>query len=71
LVAAQLVFHLMTTWPPPAVQWLRQLGGKLGVRMDRDGPYLVLRGLHAVWQTIATLTLLVIEPFPHHAFEAT
>jgi hypothetical protein len=24
-----------------------------------------------VWQTVATLTLLALEPFPHHAFEAT
>jgi hypothetical protein len=36
--------------------------------MDRDGPYLLLRGLQAVWQTVATLTLLAVEPFPHDAF---
>ncbi len=71
LVAAQFVFHVMDTWPPHAVQWLRKLGGKLGVAMDRDGPYIVLRGLAALWHTVATLTLLALEPFPHHAFEAT
>ncbi|MDQ4074817.1 MAG: transposase [Chloroflexota bacterium] len=71
LIAAQFVFHLMTTWPPQAVLWLRKLGGKLEVAMDRDGPYLVLRGLHALWQTVATLSLLAIEPFPHDAFETT
>ena len=54
-----------------AVTWLRLLGGKLGLQIDRDGPYLLLRGLHAVWQTVATLTLLALEPFPHHAFEST
>lgn len=66
LLAAQFVFHLIDTWPPQAVQWLRKLGGKLEVAMDRDGPYLVLRGLAALWQTVATLTLLVVEPFPRH-----
>ncbi len=71
LVAAQFVFHLMEAWPPVAVTWLRLLGGKLGLQSDRDGPYILLRGLHAVWQTVATLTLLALEPFPHHAFEAT
>jgi hypothetical protein len=71
LVAAQFVFHLMETWPPAAVTWLRLLGGKLGLQIDRDGPYILLRGLQAVWQTVATLTLLALKPFPHHAFEPT
>jgi hypothetical protein len=68
LVAAQFVFHLMEQWPPVAVQWLREVGGKLGLSIDRDGPYLLLRGLSAVWQTVATLTHLALHPFPHHAF---
>lgn len=71
LVAAQFVFHLMQTWPPQAVQWLRKLGGKLDVAMDRDGPYILLRGLAALWQTVATLTFLAVEPFPRHAFSPT
>ena len=71
VTAAQFVFHVMQTWPPAAVTWLRLLGGKLGLQIDRDGPYLLLRGLHAVWQTVATLTLLALEPFPHHAFDTT
>ncbi len=71
LVAAQFVFHLMDTWPPQTVPWLRKLGGKLEVAMDRDGPYIVLRGLVALWQTVATLTLLALEPFPRHLFEPT
>src|SRR5439155_21571265 len=50
LVAAQFVFYLMDSWPATAVQWLRRLGGKLGLSTDRDGPYIVLRGLSAVWQ---------------------
>lgn len=68
LVAAQFVFHIMDSWPPVAVQWLREVGGKLGLGIDRDGPYLLLRGLSAVWQTVATLTHLALHPFPHHAF---
>jgi hypothetical protein len=68
LMAAQFVFYLMDSWPPVGVQWLREVGGKLGLGIDRDGPYLLLRGLSAVWQTVATLTHLALHPFPHHAF---
>lgn len=68
LAAAHLVFYLMETWPAKAIYWLRQLGGKLGLSIDRDGPYILLRGLRAVLQTMATLTFLAIEPFPHDAF---
>ena len=56
------------TWPPPAVQWRRKLGGKVEVAMDRNGPYRVLRGLAALWQTVATLTFLIVESFPRHVF---
>jgi len=68
LLAAQFVFHLMKRWPAKAVLWLRKLGGKLGLPTDRDGPYIVLRGLGAVWQTVATLSWTAIQPFPHHLF---
>ena len=70
IAAAHFVVHVMETWPPVAGTWLRLLGGKLGLQIDRAGPYMLLRGLQAVWHTVATLTLLVLEPFPHHAFEA-
>jgi hypothetical protein len=69
LLAAQFVFYLMDSWPPLAMQWLRRLGGKLGLGADRDGPYIVLRGLSAVWQAVAALTWLLICPFPHQAFQ--
>lgn len=69
--AAQFIFHLMKRWPPKAVLWLRKLGGKLGLKTDRDGPYILLRGLSAVWQSVATLSWLAIQPFPHHLFGAT
>lgn len=68
LLAAQFVMHLTQKWPAVGVGWLRLLGGKLGLQIDRDGPYMVLRGLSAVWQTVATLTLLAVRPFPHEAF---
>lgn len=71
LAAAHFVFDVMERWPSEAVTWLRLLGGKLGPQIDRDGPYILLRGLQAVWQTVATLTLLVLEPFPHDAFAPT
>jgi hypothetical protein len=69
LVAAQFVFTLAKRWPPKAVLWLRKLGGKFGLKTDRDGPYILLRGLSAVWQSVATLSWLAIQPFPHHLFE--
>lgn len=68
LLAAQLVFHIAATWPPTAVTWLRRLGGKLDLGIDRDGPYLLLAGLSALWQTFTTLSWAVIAPFPHHLF---
>ena len=71
LVAAQFVFSLMIHWHPKAVLWLRKLGGKLGLKSDRDGPYILLRGLSAVWQSATTLSWLAIQPFPHHLFGAT
>jgi hypothetical protein len=68
LAAAQFVFHLMQHWPRQAVFWLRKLGGKLGLKSDRDGPYIVLRGLSAVFLTAATLSFVAISPFPHDVF---
>jgi hypothetical protein len=64
LVAAQFVAYLGRTWSHDAVRWLRQLGGKLGVKSDRDGLYVLLRGIGAVWQTAATLTFAINHPFP-------
>jgi hypothetical protein len=68
LLAMQFVMHLMERWPKVAVRWLRQLGGKLGLQIDRDGPYLLLRGLSAVWQTAMALSHLAVCPFPREAF---
>lgn len=66
LAAAQFVFFLIDSWPQTAILWIRYLGGKLGLDNDLDGPYLVLRGLAALFQTLATLSFLHINPFPRH-----
>ncbi len=64
LLAAQFVYHIGRTWTRTAVRWLRQLGGKLGLKSDCDGPYVLMRGISAVWQTTATLTFATHHPFP-------
>jgi hypothetical protein len=64
LLAAQIVFVISTRWPPKAVLWLRQLGGKLGIPSDRDGPYWLLQGLAAVISTSMTLSFVFLHPFP-------
>ena len=63
LLSAQIVFVIATHWPPNAVLWLRQLGGKLGVPSDRDGPYWLLHGISAVIVTSMTLSFAFLHPF--------
>jgi hypothetical protein len=64
LLAAQIVFVISAYWPPNAVLWIRQLGGKLGIPTDRDGPYWLLQGLAAVITTCMSLSFLLLHPFP-------
>lgn len=64
LLAAQFICYIGRTWAQPAVLWLRGLGGKLGLKSDRNGPYVLMRGISAVWQTAATLTFSASHPFP-------
>jgi hypothetical protein len=64
LLAAQLVFVIAEHWPPKAVLWLRQLGGKLDLSCDRDGPYWLLYGIAAVLTTAMTLSFAFLRPFP-------
>lgn len=66
LLAAQIVFVISARWPPKAVLWIRQLGGKLGIPTDRDGPYWLLQGLTAVITTCMSLSFLLFHPFPFH-----
>lgn len=64
LLSAQIVFLMASLWPPKAVLWLRQLGGKLGLASDRDGPYWLLHGISAVIVTAMTLSFSFLHPFP-------
>ena len=68
LIAAQIVFVISEYWPPKAVLWLRQLGGKLGIPTDRDGPYWLLQGIAAVIVTCMTLSFSSLHPFPFQEF---
>jgi hypothetical protein len=64
LLAALFVYHIAHVWPRSAVLWLRYLGGKTGLSMDRDGPYVLLAGLSTVFVTLATLSFAAEHPFP-------
>jgi len=68
LIAAQIVFVISEQWPPKAVLWLRQLGGKLGIPTDRDGPYWLLQGISAVIVTCMTVSFFFLHPFPSQEF---
>jgi hypothetical protein len=64
LMAALFVYHIADAWPHRQVLWLRRLGGKLGLSSDRDGPYVLLAGIRAVFVTAATLAFASQHPFP-------
>jgi len=64
LLSAQIIFVIADHWPPKAVLWLRQLGGKLGISSDRDGPYWLLHGISAVIVAAMTLSFAFLHPFP-------
>ncbi len=61
LLAALLILNGRHFFPDKAWQILLRLGGKLGLRSERDGPYLLLRGLCKVLTCLATLALLKQE----------
>ena len=63
LLAAQIVFVIGEHWPPTAVLWLRQLGGKLGFSGDQDGSYWLLQGIAAVIVSAMTLSFVFWHPF--------
>lgn len=68
LLAAQIVFVIDTQWPPQATLWLRQLGGKLGIPSDKNGPYCLLHGISFVITTVMTLSFAFLHPFPFQDF---
>jgi hypothetical protein len=67
LLAALFVHHVGLTWSKEQVTWLRYLGGKFGLDSDRDGPYLLLAGISAVFVTASTLAFAAQYPFPSGA----
>lgn len=64
LIAALFVSYIANVWPEPAVRWLLDLGGKLHLKLDADGPYLLIAGIGAVFLTVATLAFAARFPFP-------
>lgn len=64
LLSAQFIGHIDRHWNAHAVCWLRLLSSKLDLASDRDGLYVLLRGISAVWQTAATTTFALNHPFP-------
>lgn len=64
LLATLFIYQVAQTWPKPALLWIRCLGGKLGLSSDRDGPYVLLAGIRAVFVTHATMAFAHQHPFP-------
>lgn len=64
LIAALFVYYIANVWPEPAAKWLLDLGGKLHLKLDANGPYLLLAGIAAVFITVATLSFAARFPFP-------
>jgi len=61
LLAALLILNGRFVFPNKAWRILLRLGGKMGLKSERDGPYLLLRGLCKVFACLATLALLKQE----------
>jgi len=62
LIAALFILNRQLYLPAPLIQYLLLLGGKLGIKADKDGPYLFLTGISRVLQAIALLTTLDHHP---------
>lgn len=61
LLAALLILNGQLFFPNKAWRILLRLGGKMGLKSEKDGPYLLLRGLCKVFACLATLALLKQE----------
>jgi hypothetical protein len=62
LIAALFTLNRQLYLPAPLIQYLLFLGGKLGLKADKDGPYLFLTGLSRLLQTLALLSTLRHHP---------
>jgi hypothetical protein len=58
LLAALFLLNGKLLFPQEAHSFLLRLGGKLGLKTERDSPYLLLRGLRNLLTCFATLALL-------------
>ena len=61
LLAALLILNGQLFFPNRAWRILLRLGGKMGLKSEKDGPYLLLRGLGKLFACLAVLTLLKRE----------
>ena len=69
-LSSLFVAHIHHSWPAPAVSWLRSLGGKLGLKTDLDGLYVLLAGIGSVFAATATLTFASLHSFPFGTFSS-
>jgi hypothetical protein len=58
LIAALFLLNIHLFLDETSLQLLLILGGKQGLKSERDGPYLALRGLQKVIACCATLAVL-------------
>jgi hypothetical protein len=70
LLTALFVAHIDHHWPAPAVSWLRSLGGKLGLKTDLDGLYVLLTGIGSVFTAAATVIFASLHPFAFDIFSS-
>jgi hypothetical protein len=65
VMAALFVLRLESFWPPVLVRWLRRLGSSLGdTRLDRGGPYLLLRAVQRILDADSLLEWMAKVPPP-------
>ncbi len=65
LMGAFFVLQLAGWWSPPVIQWIRALASAVvGTAMDRQGGYLLLRGVQRLLSADALLEEIRIRPPP-------
>ncbi len=65
LLAAFFIFQLAEAWSPVLIQWIRSLASAVvGTAMDRQGPYLLLRGVQRLLCAGSLLEEVRIRPPP-------
>jgi len=65
VLGALFVLRLESLWPALLVRWLRRLGSSLGdTRLDRGGPYLLLRAVQRILDADSLLDWMAKVPPP-------